>query len=85
MIKKQDRDMADWYRVIFNRLIQMTRYTTSKYSRSKVRKAMPPDFAYIMEEMINTRGINKEAYYDNIAWTPCTLWGIFSTGAPTRT
>lgn len=73
MIKKQDRDMADWYRVIFNRLIQMTRYTTSKYSRSKVRKAMPPDFAYIMEEMINTRDINKEAYYDNILRTAVEL------------
>lgn len=64
---KRGRDMADWYRVTFNRLIQMCRYTTSKYSRSRVRKALPKDFAYIMEELLNTHDIyNKEAYYENI-------------------
>ncbi|MDR0839931.1 MAG: fructose-1,6-bisphosphatase [Christensenellaceae bacterium] len=65
--KKKDLDLADWYRVAINRLITMGRYTTVKYSRSKVRKALPPDFAYIMEELLTTHDSqNKEAYYDNI-------------------
>ena len=40
--------LNDWYRVTLHRLIEMARYTASKYSRSKVRKALPQDFAYIM-------------------------------------
>ncbi|MEA5059474.1 MAG: fructose-1,6-bisphosphatase [Candidatus Pelethousia sp.] len=65
--KKKGKDLDDWYRVTLNRLIQMGRYTSSKYSRSKVRKALPEEFAYIMEELLNTHDLsNKEAYYDNI-------------------
>ena len=72
--KKKHGDMDDWYRVTFNQLIRMARYTTSKYSRSKVRKAMPKAFAYIMEELINTHDVyNKEAYYDNILRTAVEL------------
>ena len=69
-IKKNDRDLDDWYRVILNRLIQMGRYSTSKYSRSKVRKALPEESAYILEELLSTYDFsNKEDYYENIILT----------------
>lgn len=66
--RKKDRDLLDdWYRVSLNRLVQMGRYATSKYSRTKVRRALPEEFAYIMEELLNTHDLsNKEDYYDNI-------------------
>lgn len=44
-------DMNDWYRVALYRLIAICRATTSKYSRSKVRKALPKDFSYIIDEL----------------------------------
>lgn len=65
--KKMNPDLEDWYRVTLHRLIQMGRYSTTKYSRSKVRKALPEAFAYIMEELISTHDLSsKEAYYENI-------------------
>ncbi len=60
-------DLDDWYCVMLRRLIAVCRLSTSKYSRSKVRKALPREFAYIMEELLNTDlGHNRDRYYDNI-------------------
>lgn len=65
--KRAETDMEDWYRVTLKRLIAVCRQCTTKYSRSKVRKALPREYAYIMEEMLNTGGTpNKERYYDHI-------------------
>ena len=65
--KRIAADMDDWYRVTLKRLISVCRQCTTKYSRSKVRKALPREYAYIMEEMLNTGGTpNKERYYDHI-------------------
>lgn len=65
--KRTENDMDDWYRVTLKRMIAVCRQCTTKYSRSKVRKALPREYAYIMEEMLNTGGTpNKEKYYDNI-------------------
>ena len=65
--KRIEADMDDWYRVTLKRLISVCRQCTTKYSRSKVRKALPREYAYIMEEMLNTGGTpNKERYYDHI-------------------
>ena len=60
-------DLYDWYCVMLRRLIAVCRLSTSKYSRSKVRKALPREFAYIMEELLNTApNRNQDRYYDNI-------------------
>ena len=65
--KRIEADMDDWYRVTLKRLISVCRQCTTKYSRSKVRKALPREYAYIMEEMLSTGGTpNKERYYDHI-------------------
>ena len=61
-------DMNDWYRVALYRLIAICRATTSKYSRSKVRKALPKDFSYIIDELLHTHYVDsdKERYYERI-------------------
>lgn len=66
-VKASEGDLSDWYRVTLRRLIAVARLSTSKYSRSKVRKALPRELAYIFEEMLNTANTgNKEQYYSNI-------------------
>ena len=58
----------EWYRTTLNRLIEVCRLVASKYTRSKVRKALPKDFAYIIEELLhnNYNDKNKTYYYTNI-------------------
>ena len=61
-------ELEDWYRVIILRLIRLCRTASSKYTRSKVRKSMPKDFSYIIEELMNGRQdvADQEAYYNEI-------------------
>ncbi len=61
-------DLDDWYKINLFRLIEVLRRTSSKYTRSKVRKAMNKDFAYILEELINENSDmqNKRDYYNEI-------------------
>lgn len=61
----------DWYRITLYRLILVCRMVSSKYTRSKVRKALPQDFAYIIEELLHEEehGNNKKEYYNEIIHT----------------
>ncbi len=64
-----DKKMAEWYRLTIYRLVEVTRAVSSKYTRSKVRKAMPKSFEYIIDELIHAQGDNeydKEKYYGQI-------------------
>ncbi len=69
--RRENIDLNDWYNVTLNRLIEVCRLAASKYSRSRVRKQMPPDFAYIIDEMLHSSNAqqNKEEYYSNIIST----------------
>ena len=69
--KKVESNMEDWYKINLYRLIEVSKRTVSKYTRSKVRKALPKDFAYVIEELITERAeINdKESYYNQIILT----------------
>ena len=49
LIEKEEDDIEDFYRMTFHRLIRVCKRSQSKYTRSKVRKALPKDFAYIIE------------------------------------
>ncbi len=71
LVKKSGTDMDEWYRLILYRLIEITKTVSSKYTRSKVRRSLPEDYAYIIEELINEKPevLNKEAYYDSIVNT----------------
>ncbi|MEY8516852.1 fructose-1,6-bisphosphatase [Lachnospiraceae bacterium 29-84] len=67
-VRSQEDDMEDWYKVNLYRLIHICKSASSKYTRSKVRKALPKDFAYVMEELLNGRPdeSDQEAYYNEI-------------------
>lgn len=71
LIEKDEEDIADWYRITLHRLIRMCKRASSKYTRSKVRKALPADFAYIIEELLHEREDfpDKEDYYNEIIAT----------------
>lgn len=68
IICKEEDNIEDWYKVTLHRLIIISKRVASKYTRSKVRKALPEDFAYIIEELINEKAevLDKEAYYNEI-------------------
>jgi fructose-1,6-bisphosphatase-3 len=68
LIKQQKTDLDDWYAETLHRLIETARVAASKYTRSKVRKALPEDFAYIINELLNQDDINgnKKEYYQQI-------------------
>ena len=63
LIEKEEEELDDWYKITLHRLIQVCKRVASKYTRSKVRKALPKDFAYVIEELINEKEemTNKEA------------------------
>ncbi|PNV62089.1 class 3 fructose-bisphosphatase [Clostridium sp. chh4-2] len=70
-ILKTRKNKEDWYKVTLYRLIEVCKRTASKYTRSKVRKALPPEFAYVLEELITEKVdvSDKESYYNAIVKT----------------
>lgn len=71
IVRKTEEDMENWYKITLYRLIEVCKTTASKYTRSKVRKALPADYAYVIEELITEKAevLDKEAYYDSIVNT----------------
>ena len=67
-VLKQEENLEDWYKVTLYRLIRICKGASSKYTRSKVRKALPKDFAYVIEELLTGRPdvTDQEAYYNEI-------------------
>lgn len=67
-IKKGCQNMTDWYKINLFRLVQICKRVCSKYSRSKVRKALPKEFSYILEELIHEDidRLHKHEYYSEI-------------------
>ena len=69
-IERETEDMREWYRITFHRLIDLCCLVSAKYTRSKVRKAMPAEYAYIIDELIHTHyeknETDKRDYYENI-------------------
>lgn len=71
IIEATEGNLNDWYKVTLYRLIEICRVVSSKYTRSKVRKALPQEFAYIIEELLHEQNniSNKQAYYEEIIKT----------------
>lgn len=71
LVKQNDADLSDYYQTTLNQLIAVCRNVSSKYTRSKVRKSLPPEFAYIIEELLheNSDDRNKQAYVGVIIQT----------------
>lgn len=70
-IRKTEPNMEDWYMIHLYRLIEVSKHVASKYTRSKVRKALPKDFSYVIEELITEKAeiTDKESYYNSIIMT----------------
>ena len=70
-IRQETEDMGEFYRITLHRLIDVCRLASSKYTRSKVRKALPKEYAYIIDELLNTNYEvhDKRDYYENIIST----------------
>ncbi len=68
IIKNQESDINKWYITNLIYLVEIARNLASKYTRSKVRKSLPHDFQYIIDELLNVNEglINKEAYFEAI-------------------
>lgn len=68
LIKKRETNISDFYKITLYRLVEVCRSFSSKYTRSKVRKAMPDNFTYILEEILHTDEniTDKTEYYSEI-------------------
>lgn len=66
LIEKQEADLENWYSITMRRLIEVARVSADKFTRSKMRKAMPPDFAYVLDELLDEHNAKKELYFDSI-------------------
>ncbi|MCC8070535.1 MAG: fructose-1,6-bisphosphatase [Bacteroidales bacterium] len=75
-IHQSEVDINDFYNVTLHQLVRVCQMVSSKYTRSKVRKSLPPEFAYIIEELLHESPSDedKDAYFNRIIET------IISTG-----
>lgn len=71
LIKESLPDINPWYSVTLNRLVKVCQNVSSKYTRSKVRKALPQEFSYIIQELLHESSAdpNKQAYINVIVST----------------
>ena len=70
-VKESEEDMNDWYVITLNQLVSVCQNVSSKYTRSKVRKALPEEFSYIIQELLHESSTtqNKHAYINVIIST----------------
>ena len=75
-IAKEEKDLEDWYKITLYRLVTICKVLGSKYSRSKVRKSLPKEFAYIIEELLHEdrSDTNKQMYFNEIIETIIRLY-----------
>jgi fructose-1,6-bisphosphatase-3 len=66
--RREERDKNDYYRSSLLRMVRVCKRAASKYSRTKVRSALPKEFAYILEELLHEDAdrLNKQEYYNEI-------------------
>ncbi len=76
LVKANEPYLKDWYHITLHQLVAVCRDVSSKYTRSKVRKSLPAEFSYIIQELLHerTEDSNKTAYVNGIIDT------IISTG-----
>lgn len=76
LIRSTEKDLDNFYQITLHQLVKVLQAVSSKYSRSKVRKSLPTEFAYIIEELLHESPSeeNKQPYYNRIIET------IISTG-----
>ena len=67
-LRREGQVTAEWKKLTINRLTSICHVVASKYTRSKVRKKMPPDYAYVIDELLHQDSTddNKKSYYREI-------------------
>ena len=65
LVKDVETDIVDWYVITLNQLVKICQNVSSKYTRSKVRKALPEEFSYIIQELLHESSMepNKASIY----------------------
>ena len=76
LIKAVEEDIDDWYHTTIHQLVKVCRNVSSKYTHSKVRKALPEEFSYIIEELLHERTDDQ----DKAAYVAVIVDTIISTG-----
>ena len=76
LIKAVEQDIDDWYHITIHQLVKVCREVSSKYTRSKVRKSLPAEFSYIIEELLHERTDDQ----DKAAYVAVIVDTIISTG-----
>lgn len=71
LVYQSETNMTEWYEITLNRLVKVAQSVSSKYTRSKVNKALPKDFSYIIQELLHETEAdpNKHAYFNQIIST----------------
>ena len=76
LVKQSEKNMESWYRTTISQLVKVCHEVSSKYTRSKVRKALPEDFSYIIQELLHERTDDK----DKTEYVEAIIESIISTG-----
>ncbi|MGP1493054.1 MAG: fructose-1,6-bisphosphatase [Prevotella fusca] len=76
LVKREEKDIKDWYHITIYRLVEVCRDVSSKYTRSKVRKSLPVDFSYIIQELLHENSDDK----DKTDYVSAIIKTIISTG-----
>jgi len=76
LVKQSEPDINDWYQTTINQLVCVCREVSSKYTRSKVRKSLPWEFSYIIQELLHERTEDK----DKTDYVSAIINTIISTG-----
>lgn len=76
IVKTSEPELDDWYHITIHQLVKVCRDVSSKYTRSKVRKSLPTDFSYIIEELLHERDDD----HDKAAYVNVIVDTIITTG-----
>ena len=76
IVKATEPELDDWYHITIHQLVKVCCDVSSKYTRSKVRKSLPSDFSYIIEELLHEHDNN----YDKAAYVNVIVNTIITTG-----
>ncbi|WP_295730972.1 fructose-1,6-bisphosphatase [uncultured Muribaculum sp.] len=71
LMKAEEKELDNFYNITLHQLVRVLQSVSSKYTRSKVRKALPKEFAYIIEELLHESPSDddKQAYFNRIIET----------------
>ena len=70
-LKNGIADPDEWYNITIHRLVEVCRLVAARYTRSKVRQALPDDYSYLIEERLHTRqeDTDETDYFESIIST----------------